>query len=1010
MPFAFVDHERLPRTTAADREKNVRLLSADEVRLKFGAPDDRSECREFLEGDDPEVRLYGDLDLEWPCEIREVDVRLKTAEVRRELDRVRDALAHGAPDGAPPVSYRLATRHGFSKSKGKWKMSFRPYFSGVRMRSSVARDVWAKFGNLEWDLAPFGKNRLLGMVNCAKGWSGANYDDRVLAPECPDDDPLLYVAQAVEEAWTVVSFDAESARHGSGGVAGAAFGCGDPDLVERVVAGIRKESDYSRWTRVGWAITFELGKTDRAREIFRAWSARAHNYDALACDKLVGKARTEGGCCCKMGTLLRYLEEDDPVMFEELGFGTDGDRQKKAAAMTADVQRRILEALSALYPEHFGSLDAGAEGHVKAGGDFLEFAVDDKKGRIDREYGVRLEDGTWVGALLNNTKVEGSLAAVHSSVPDDLRFVLERVTGDTHKFKSDSDDGNNATITWCSTKGGVNDSARVVVPGKRSATFGPKQKKQLDYIRHVARETLDHHAAMDSRLQVVHSVFNNVTIGVQNNILVTSDDSQRRHKGALCDLVASANPDIIQRLKCITDGASKPIFYACDPVTNLWRRTDHADLKHLILNKAVKSMAAFNDSELKYIFEHENDVINTVGLDHCLDKAFESKKLDSNPLLFAVENGVVDLRQLRFRQAEIEDFAGGSIAPWRYCPEEAAAYRSDLEAYIETVFPVPEEREVMLCFAAHTLSGLVDVKAFLMLTDTRKGNNGKSAWLTFLKGFFGERVPEQGEITGYAYEKKDLMLAQAASGKNSHEGGMKALMGVRLLIGDEFDDKMRLDTAFLRDIVNGASKNMYGRNTGLGSFFAFKWCGKLMLAFNDGSAPQLDNVEELFKRIIVIPFRSKFLHRAGPYAEDLTFQIDPDLSTRFPLWHSAFLDLLVEYFPRRKRLLEPLPEGCLQAMRRLRLGDNPLADTLADNVVIVDDGNDVLTQTEIINRLKTCWTQYRNYKSADIKKFIAAYFKAMGVYFKEDNYVKLDGSRSKAWHARNVRLVDWEAP
>ena len=272
--IAFLDHERLPRTGPEDLRKNVRWLGEDDVRLNFSAPDDRAECREFLVGDDPEVRLYGDLDLEWPCEIREVDVRLKTAEVRRELDRVRDALARGAPDGAPPVSYRLATRHGFSKSKGKWKMSFRPYFSGVRMRSSVAREVWAKFGDLEWDLAPFGRNRLLGMVNCAKGWSGANYDDRVLAPECPDDDPLLYVAQAVEESWTVVS---ERARNGSAGVAGAAFGCGDPDLVERVVAGIRKESDYSRWTRIGWAIAFELGKTDRARGERCAFAADSMN-------------------------------------------------------------------------------------------------------------------------------------------------------------------------------------------------------------------------------------------------------------------------------------------------------------------------------------------------------------------------------------------------------------------------------------------------------------------------------------------------------------------------------------------------------------------------------------------------------------------------------------------------------------------------------------------------------------------------------------------------------------
>lgn len=605
MAYAFVDHERLPRTAPADRLKNVRWLSANDVRTRFGAPDDRLECRELLDGDDPEVRLYGDLDVRWPREIREEDVRSKTHEVRRELDRIRDTLADGAPAGASPVTYRLATRHGFNPSKGAWKMSFRPYFSGVRMRSSVARELWAKLGTLDWDLAPFGRNRLLGMVNCAKGWSGQDYDGRVLAPERPDDDPMLYVAQATDASWTEVSFDPLRAHARAHATAAAAqHGRGDPDLVRSVLAGVRKEEDYTRWTRVGWAVAFELGKTDRAREIFRAWSARAPNYDARACDRLIDAARTEGGCCCTMATLRRFLAEDGgpaaPAAQKVL------DVKEAAAVMAVDVQRRILEAVSALYPEHFGGFADGAGGHVRAGGDFLTFAIGDKQGRIDREYGVHLEDGTWVGALLNRTRVEGSLAALHSSVPDDLRFILERVTGDTHKFKSDGagdggDDASHATITWCKTQGGLNDSARVVVPGRRSTTLGPKHHN-MELIRSITRNTLDKHAALDARLQVVHNVFNSVSIGVQNNIIVhpaTVDDDA----GACESFIAWLNEKGYRPVQC----EGRLIIY--DPDDGIYHdRSNHRGLR-LLLRKACIGEYSTSSSRQDALFKQLDDMV-----------------------------------------------------------------------------------------------------------------------------------------------------------------------------------------------------------------------------------------------------------------------------------------------------------------------------------------------------------------------------------------------------------------
>eukprot|EP00873_Tetraselmis_striata_P013152 jgi/Tetstr1/433416/TSEL_022690.t1 len=231
--------------------------------------------------------------------------------VKEALPQVKDA------------EYVLATRHG-TKPDGSRKLSFRPFFKGwVSSRPVLGR--FFEFINrcgearLPFDVQPYGaSSQKLAAILCSKSPA----DGRVLRPERDGDSPLDYLAQHWEESWPALAITGASEPPLNAAPAGVG-GKGDPDLVALVVAGIKKGEDYDRWTRVGWAIAFELGKTAKAREIFREWSSRAANYNALACDRVIDGVRAEGRRCT-LGTLKKFLAEDDPEMHRELTTGAGG--------------------------------------------------------------------------------------------------------------------------------------------------------------------------------------------------------------------------------------------------------------------------------------------------------------------------------------------------------------------------------------------------------------------------------------------------------------------------------------------------------------------------------------------------------------------------------------------------------------------------------------------------------------------------------------------------------------
>ena len=83
-----------------------------------------------------------------------------------------------------------------------------------------------------------------------------------------------------------------------------------------------------------------------------------------------------------------------------------------------------------------------------------------------------------------------------------------------------------------------------------------------------------------------------------------------------------------------------------------------------------------------------------------------------------------------------------------------------------------------------------------------------------------------------------------------------------------------------------------------------------------------------------------------------------------------------------------------------------LTNWLADHVSVTSNRNDILTQADILRDLKSGWPQYHNYSSSDIKRFIAAYFKMIGVRYEKHHIDSKDASSSNIIHAKGCAIKD----
>jgi putative DNA primase/helicase len=211
-----------------------------------------------------------------------------------------------------------------------------------------------------------------------------------------------------------------------------------------------------------------------------------------------------------------------------------------------------------------------------------------------------------------------------------------------------------------------------------------------------------------------------------------------------------------------------------------------------------------------------------------------ASKLDADPWVLGVENGVIDLRTGTFRQARREDLitkrANVSFDPTASCPnwlkflDTVTGSNPDLQAYVRRV-------------VGYTLTGSVGEEVLFVLYGT--GSNGKSTFRETLHAILGD----------YALAADAALLTERKKQGGATEE-IARLKGRRLVAVNETAENDHLNEARVKFITSQdtiSARNLYGH------LFDFFPSHKAFLSTNH--KPIVRGTDEgIWRRVQLIPF------------------------------------------------------------------------------------------------------------------------------------------------------------
>ena len=316
-----------------------------------------------------------------------------------------------------------------------------------------------------------------------------------------------------------------------------------------------------------------------------------------------------------------------------------------------------------------------------------------------------------------------------------------------------------------------------------------------------------------------------------------------------------------------------------------------------------------------------NHIINCIQ-DVLIDKTFESR-LDSNVHLFALDNGVIDLRTVKFRESVAEDMISMS-AGYDWSDSVDLNIQNEFNQFIERIYPLEDERELIQRYLGYCLLGDHPEKVVMFLTDKRNGYNGKSTIAKLIKSAMGINHQRDDNIPSYVASGDCKLLYKAekrTETANSHNTGMIKLRKTRLAIFEEPDPTYQLNNQLIKEL-HGGNFSFSGRDMNSNKEYNFIWGCKFLIMFNENNLPQMDVTDKpLLERALVMHHRARFFINEEEYMthvhEPYTYRAS-NVECNFPQWRIYYLkwalDGLKRYWTENFR---NIPSSCKELKEKL---------------------------------------------------------------------------------------------
>jgi putative DNA primase/helicase len=267
------------------------------------------------------------------------------------------------------------------------------------------------------------------------------------------------------------------------------------------------------------------------------------------------------------------------------------------------------------------------------------------------------------------------------------------------------------------------------------------------------------------------------------------------------------------------------------------RVIEHAKSISRELWKAIPDMPAGKAREINIAWAKQSESARAMGNAVRLARGLpgviiQQDELDSDPLLFNVANGTLDLRTAKLQPHKPEQLHTRTAgARW-----VIGATAPRFEAFLETIFPDGELRSFVQRAIGYSLTGLTGEQVMFLLIGN--GSNGKSTLIEAVSKMMGDYA---GPVA------KDLIIAQR---NEAHPTSGADLNRLRLAVAMETEATNTLAEARVKALTGG--DRVKARRMGE-DFWDFEPTHKLWLAAN--YLPKISGTDEgIWRRMRVIPF------------------------------------------------------------------------------------------------------------------------------------------------------------
>lgn len=361
-------------------------------------------------------------------------------------------------------------------------------------------------------------------------------------------------------------------------------------------------------------------------------------------------------------------------------------------------------------------------------------------------------------------------------------------------------------------------------------------------------------------------------------------------------------------------------------------------------------------------------------LRECSEKFYDEEfigKLNTNPYLLGVANGVLDLRHVDDETGELHVFfrpglpedhisfqmgrtegAYDAIPFEVYHPAHPSPYHKAIQEFFRKIYPDEVLREYVLTLLASCLEGNNAEQKFYVMQG--EGSNGKSMIETLMEKTFGDYGTSVSTTT-FTRKKPDAGSANA---------DIITVKGRRYLHCGEPDDGEKINTAIMKSWTGGdliSARGLFSDQE------KFKIMGKIFMSCND-LPPIMKMDNGTWRRIRVIPHISVFKDTGDPlidpskhiYEKDYTLE-----SIKIPSWRTAFLGMLVWYYQNkylRGGLVEP---ACVTAASDKYKAEYDLFMQFVTERFVIEAGAGSVTVKEFKQQF-TSWAKQLG-KSCDLK-------------------------------------------